>query len=210
MPIRPLTGLALALVGGALTLRLLALEPVRVISESMLPTLHSGDHVFVNKLALGARLPFLGARLPALREPRRGELVVFERAGAGGARERLVKRVIALPGERVAQREGRLWVAGAPVDQWPTETLRVDAQGHPLRGARERLGDADHAWVDDPDCARRDFDLVVPADRYFVLGDNRDHSQDSRDFGPIARDQLVGVVMPLRWSLALGSRASAP
>jgi signal peptidase I len=172
-----LAALALAApVATALALRLFAIEPFEVASESMLPTLEAGDRLFVNKLAA----------------PRRGDVVVFARAG-----ERLVKRVVGLPGERVALRGGRVFVNGMAVEEWPTGTLRLDAAGHALSGRRERLGAVEHARLDDPATRRPDGETLVPPDHLFVLGDNRDHSQDSRDFGAIPRSEIVGVVTPL-------------
>ncbi len=205
------SGLALALAPlcVALALRALAIEPFHVTSESMLPTLQAGDHVLVHKLAYGARVPFTPWRLPALRAPARGDVVVFERTGADGARERLVKRVVALPGERVAQHDGRLWVEGAPVAAWPAHTLRLDAAGRTLEGRREQLGVLEHALVDDVVARGEDFELVVPEAHYFVLGDNRDHSADSRRFGAVPREALVGSVALLYWSDQADRRGDA-
>jgi signal peptidase I len=170
-------GVALAApVAAAAALRAFAVEPFEVASDSMLPTLEAGDHLFVNKLA----------------EPRRGDVVVFERGG-----ERFVKRVVGLPGERVALHRGRVLVNGVAAEEWPTGTLRIDAEGRPLAGLREQLGAVEHALLDDPASAGPDCDSVVPSDHYFVLGDNRDHSADSREFGAVPREQIVGVVASL-------------
>jgi signal peptidase I len=160
----------------AVALRGFALEPFEVASESMLPTLEAGDRLFVNKL----------------RAPQRGDVVVFERGGA-----RFVKRVIALPGERVAVRGGCAFVNGVPAEEWSTGTLHVDAAGRALAGRRERIGGVEHALLDDPDATRDAAAVVVPEGHYFVLGDNRDHSEDSRDFGAIPREAIVGVVTSL-------------
>lgn len=160
----------------ALAIRGFALEPFQVASDSMLPTLEAGDRLFVNKLVA----------------PERGEVVVFERAG-----ERFVKRVVALPGERVAVRDGRVFVNGVAAEEWRTGTLRVDRAGRALAGLRERIGGIEHAVLDDPEAQRSDCDEVVPEGHYFVLGDNRDHSADSRNFGAIPREAIVGVVATL-------------
>ncbi len=160
----------------ALAIRAFALEPFAVASDSMLPTLEAGDRLFVNKLA----------------EPGRGDVVVFEHRGA-----RYVKRVIGLPGERVEVRGGRVRVNGIDAEEWPTGTLRLDAEGRALSGLRERLGAVEHAVLDDPARSRPDGTVVVPHDHVFVLGDNRDHSRDSRDFGAIPRGAIVGVVASL-------------
>jgi len=170
----------------AVALRGFALEPFEVASESMLPTLEAGDRLFVNKL----------------RTPQRGDVVVFERGGA-----RFVKRVIALPGERVAVRGGCAFVNGVAAEEWTTGTLHVDAAGRALAGRRERIGGVEHALLDDPGATRDAADVVVPSGHYFVLGDNRDHSEDSRDFGTIPREAVVGVVANL---LGRGPRFEQP
>ncbi len=172
---RWLLALAAPLVAAG-AIRSFALEPVAVASESMLPTLEAGDLLFVNKLA----------------KPRRGDVVVFERDGA-----RYVKRVVGLPGERVEVRGGRLRVNGVAAEEWPTGTLRLDARGRALSGLREQLGAVEHGVLDDPAAQRPACASRVPGDHYFVLGDNRDHSEDSRDLGPIAREEIVGVVTSL-------------
>jgi signal peptidase I len=139
----------------------------------MRPTLEPGDRLFVNKLAT----------------PRRGDVVVFERGGA-----RFVKRIVGLPGERVELRGSRVCVNGVVVEAWRTGTLRLDPDGRALGGRRERLGAVEHEVLDDLAAQRADSATLVPAGHYFVLGDNRDHSADSRELGPIAREEIVGVV----------------
>jgi signal peptidase I len=166
-------GLALgAPLAAALALRAFAFEPFEVVSESMLPTLLAGDRLIVNKLA----------------QPRRGDVVVFERGG-----ERFVKRVVGLPGERVEVRGARVRVNGVDAEAWPTGTLRFDGAGRALGGERERLGDVEHDVLGDVGAGRRAAVFEVPPAHYFVLGDNRDHSADSREYGAIAGDEIVGV-----------------
>jgi signal peptidase I len=173
-PARALAGgLALAApLCAALALRAFAFEPFEVVSDSMLPTLVSGDRLLVNKLAA----------------PRRGDVVVFERGS-----EHFVKRVVGLPGERVEVRGPHLRVNGVEADAWPTGTLRFDGAGRTLGGERERLGEVEHDVLDDLAAGRRAGVFEVPPDHYFVLGDNRDHSADSRDYGAIASAEIIGV-----------------
>jgi len=196
----------------ALGLRSLVIEPFRIPTDSMLPTLRPGDRLFVNKLLYGAPLPGTGWRLPALRPPQRGDVVVF-RAEPDGERSGifpspwLVKRIVGLPGDRVRLRDGALWLNGVPVPHWPTGEVWIDGGGTPLAGVRESLFGREHAVVDDPGRVAAPFEGVVPAGRYFVLGDNRDHSSDSRSFGAVDFDAIVGPVAFLYWSS--GERPSA-
>jgi signal peptidase I len=201
--------LALA-AGAALGLRAVAIEPFRIPSESMLPTLRPGDHLFVNKLVYGAQLPFGERRLPGLRAPRRGDVVVFRADATPGHSPFLVKRIVGLPGDSVRGREGRLWVNGAPVEQWPTGEMWIDGRGTPLEGRRESLDGREHAVLDDPGRVAAPFERLVPAGRYFVLGDNRDHSSDSRAFGAVPFEALVGPVAFLYWAGVADAGTTVP
>jgi signal peptidase I len=197
----------------ALGLRTLAIEPFRIPTESMLPTLRPGDRLFVNKLVYGARIPFTNLRLPAWRPPRRGDVVVFRKEQGGDRAEVfptpwLVKRIVGLPGDRVRAKDGALWINDRLVEQWRTGEMWLDGGGTPLAGARESLDGHEHALVDDPARVAAPFEGVVPPGRYFVMGDNRDHSSDSRTFGAVDFDALVGPVAFLYWSSVEGRAAS--
>jgi signal peptidase I len=119
-----------------------------------------------------------------------------------------VKRIVGLPGDRVRAKDGALWINDRLVEQWRTGEMWLDGGGTPLAGARESLDGHEHALVDDPARVAAPFEGVVPPGRYFVMGDNRDHSSDSRTFGAVDFDALVGPVAFLYWSSVEGRAAS--
>lgn len=201
-------GVALALV-----IRALVIETFYVPSGSMLPTLLIGDHVIVNKFAYGARIPFTKVRLPALREPRRGDVVIFELGTRGLGQvcpldrcpdyhsEGFVKRIVGLPGDSVELRDGELLLNGEPVAvRYEGETFS-DERGQVLRVGVETLDGVEHALLDHPQRAGLPQPLLtVPEGHYFVLGDNRDNSNDSRGWGTVPQIDIKGPVMVIYWS----------
>jgi len=197
----------------ALTIRAFVIEPFRIPSGSMLPTLLVGDHLFVNKFVYGVRLPFGDDRLPALRDPERGDVVVFQVARRGQQifpaderpdlpREDFVKRVVGLPGDVVEVRSGRVFVNGERVPRVDTGERFPDLQGGgDLHVQTEILDGCAHHVLDDP--MHRGLErspLVVPEGRYFMLGDNRDRSNDSRAWGTVRLEEMKGPAFILYWS----------
>lgn len=177
-----------------------------VPTGSMNPTIVEGDRIFVNKLAYGLRVPFTDWRLIDFAEPQRGEIVVFFSPDDG---VRMVKRVIGLPGDTVELRRNRLIINGEPVSYGPfaVHTSRTSVGGRPVRqyAADEVLDGRIHAVIQTVGIqARRDFGpITVPDDQYFVMGDNRDNSRDSRWFGSVDRDAIVGRASSVIFSLDL-------
>lgn len=188
-----------------------------VPSGSMLPTIRIGDRIFVNRAAYDLRVPFTHHSLIHIADPRRGDIVIADSSAAG---ERLVKRVIGVPGDIVALRANVLWVNGKRADYAPAAVEGIAAdRGDPASYASEGLGRMHHLvrlsrW---PGPVSTFGPVTVPAGRYLLMGDNRDNSMDSRYFGFVPRDEIVGrtryVAMsldPSRHYLPRSDRFGAP
>ena len=166
-----------------------------VPTGSMKPTILEGDRIFVDKLAYDLKVPFTTHALAKWADPQHGDIVVLFSPDDG---IRLVKRVIGLPGDVLELRAERLYINGLSLDYGPLDkaSLRAREAGlwRDVVFARERLGKRDHAVMFEPGiAAMRSFSpITVPAGQYFVMGDNRDHSKDSRYFGFVQRAQIVG------------------
>jgi signal peptidase I len=158
-----------------------------VPSGSMEPTILAGDRIFVNKLAYDLRVPLTHISLYRMADPERGDIVIFDSRAAD---KRLVKRVIGVPGDRVEMRQGRLIVNGTPAEyshvRFDDETAVIVTEG---------LGTAEHV-VRFGHTSARGADSFAPVTvtegHYLVLGDNRNNSADSRFYGFVPRDEIVG------------------
>lgn len=207
----------------ALAIRHFVVEPFRIPSGSMFPTLLIGDHLFVNKLAYGPTVPFSELRLPGFSEPKRGDVVVFEVARPlnkiggrdikpvdlvpeGTPTEDFVKRLVGLPGDRIAWRDGRIFVNDAALEVGSTDQQFVDDSGRSFAMSWEDLGNCRHSILSDARShGRRESRLdrgswVVEPGRYFMMGDNRDNSNDSRVWGTVRFQELKGPAVILYWS----------
>jgi len=197
----------------ALCIRAFVVEPYRIPSGSMFPTLLVGDHLFVNKFIYGIKLPFTDLRLPGLRPPERGDVAVFTVAQRGSQtypadqrpdlpREEFVKRIIGLPGDRIAFRGGRVFVNGGPIEARSLGETFQDDGGNTLAVSEVTLGERTFRTLDDPNVTipgSADTITVEPG-RYFLLGDNRDHSKDSRFWGTVRLAEIKGPAFVLYWS----------
>ncbi|MEO6258831.1 MAG: signal peptidase I [Thermoanaerobaculia bacterium] len=170
-----------------------------VPTGSMKPTIEEGDRVVVNKLAYDLKVPFTTMEVMKWSDPRRSDIVVLFSPKEG---TRLVKRVVAIPGDRIEMRENQLLINGSAAVWTPVATRRDREQG-PSWIIDETLAGATHQVMFTPSIpAMRSFDpLTVPAGRYFVMGDNRDNSNDSRYIGMIDRQRIVGKATAVAFSL---------
>jgi len=159
-------------------LQSLGWEGVRVVSDSMEETLLAGDRVLANKLLYGARLPGVAVRLPALRMPVAGDVVIFRHPEQPDVN--VIKRCVAAGGQVVELRDGHYLIDGEP-DRWEPPTRG------PLSDRVTPVG-------------REAVTLHVPDGMLFVLGDNRDRSSDSRDWGFVPFDDVIGKAELIVWS----------
>ena len=162
-------------------------------SGSMRPTLLEGDVVLVDRLAYDLKLPLTDVAVAQLGEPQRGDVVTFHSPRDG---VRLIKRIVGVPGDVIEMRNEVLLVNGRPADYGELVTVREDKPGVAAEEVRtvERLAEREHAVQFLPGKpAERSFPpMQVPAGHYFMLGDNRDDSADSRYIGMVPRQLLIG------------------
>ncbi|MEQ1620388.1 MAG: signal peptidase I [Methylococcales bacterium] len=176
-----------------LLLRSFLAEPFRIPSGSMMPTLLVGDFILVNKFTYGIRLPVINKKIIEVNEPQRGDIFVFRYPKDPSVD--YIKRVIGLPGDRVSYHDKKLTINGAPISQVFSETYQGVGQGQDMTGANlleENLTGVEHNILIRNGSPTVEFDYIVPPGNYFAMGDNRDNSNDSRYWGPVPEENLVG------------------
>jgi signal peptidase I len=190
-----------------LVVRSFLFEPFRIPSDSMMPTLLDGDFIFVSKYAYGLRLPVANTKVVDVGSPARGDVIVFRKPTEPSVN--YIKRLVALPGDRVQVRGDAIWINGQPVDVTGDGVFTEDECYRNFRNGEELLGEHRHRIMYCPTETRRylrgctasrdfnecladpsapmppagptvDFETVVPEGHYFFMGDNRDNSADSR------------------------------
>ncbi len=169
-----------------LVLRSFLVEPFQIPSGSMLPTLEVGDFILVNKYAYGLRLPVAGTKVVDIGDPERGDVMVFRYPKDGETN--YIKRVVGMPGDRIRYRNKQLFINGEQVES------RFIARLPPVELRRETLDDVEHdvfLTMGRPG-AGGEGEWVVPEGHYFVMGDNRDNSNDSRYWGMVPDELVVG------------------
>jgi len=176
-----------------LLLRSFMVEPFRIPSGSMIPTLLVGDFILVNKFSYGLRLPIFHTKIVNLGSPERGDVVVFRYPKDPSID--YIKRVVGLPGDRISYIDKKIYVNGTRVNHELIGPYIGTSSGLPLPNTRvysENLGEATHDILIESDKPRIDKERIVPEGHYFVMGDNRDNSNDSRFWGTVPEENLVG------------------
>ncbi|WP_431023623.1 signal peptidase I [Halomonas sp. H5] len=172
-----------------LVVRSFLVEPFQIPSGSMRPTLEVGDFILVNKYAYGLRLPVTHTRVVELGEPQRGDVMVFRFPSEPTVN--FIKRVVGLPGDRVRYEGKQLYINGEAVPKALLEEGPAAAPRELL--LEERLGERGHLIYNNPqDPGPQVREVVVPEGHYFTVGDNRDHSNDSRYWGFVPEENIVG------------------
>ncbi len=175
-----------------LLLRSFLIEPFRIPSGSMIPTLLIGDFILVNKFTYGFRLPVLNVKVLELGSPQRGDVVVFRYPEDPSTP--FIKRVVGLPGDRIAYSDKTLRINGEPVEEVPRGEYDDGGSGAKADLLYETLDTVVHPILIERDrvSVETEPDTVVPEGHYFVMGDNRDNSRDSRSWGTVPDDHLIG------------------
>ena len=176
-----------------LVLRSFLIEPFQIPTGSMIPTLNVGDFILVNKYAYGIRLPVIGTKIISVDDPERGEVMVFIPPHEN---KYYIKRVIGLPGDTVRYENKTLFINGEEIQKEYIENITVSTSIGGLAGtlSSETLGSVVHPTqhIDVAGGRRLRTTWVVPNGHYFMMGDNRDNSADSREWGPVSEENIVG------------------
>lgn len=166
-------------------------EPFTIPSESMLPTLEVGDYIVVNKFSYGFRLPVIGTKIKEMNDPERGDVMVFK--FPENPKINFIKRVVGLPGDTVKYENKRIYINGVKVE----EILKESSENLSSSQARlyiETLDGVEHATrkrLGSPNYLTQS-EWFVPEGHYFVMGDNRDNSNDSRFWGTVPDELVMG------------------
>lgn len=186
-----------------LVLRSFLVEPFQIPSGSMLPTLEVGDFILVNKFEYGLRLPVLGTKILELNDPQRGDVMVFKYPEDG--KTNYIKRVVGLPGDLIKYENKVLTINGKNID----EKLLANLQKNQL--FEEQLGEVKHQIFKTSRYANLGAEGLwkIPEGHYFMMGDNRDNSNDSRFWGLVPDELVVGKAFAIwmHWP-SLGSLPS--
>ncbi|TFG36816.1 MAG: signal peptidase I [Nitrospirales bacterium] len=163
----------------ALLIRTFVVQAFKIPSGSMIPTLLIGDHILVNKFLYGTQIPFTDKKILIFREPKKGDIIVFKYPE--NPKKDFIKRVIATEGDTIEEKNKVVYVNGEPVTE--TYAYHYDPTIHSDSAPRDTFGQ-----------------IRVPKDKIFVMGDNRDHSYDSRFWGFVDEKEVKGKAFIIYWS----------
>ena len=200
-------------------LRSFLFEPFKIPSSSMVPTLLVGDLILVNKFTYGIRLPIVNQKIIQLNDPQRGDVMVFKYPK--DMSQDYIKRVVGVPGDKITYENKRLTVNGKPISYAPLEDYLEDETLNYKKQFTENLSGTEHRILNDDRAATlnlsdvRDFPnkeactytyegftCTVPAGNYFMMGDNRDNSADSRYWGFVPDRNIVGKAVAVWMNLS--------
>ncbi len=192
--------------------RSFAFEAFRIPSGSLKPTILIGDLILVNKFDYGIRLPVIHKKIIPIGDPKRGDIVVFN--GPPTEPPYLIKRVIGVPGDHISYRNKILYINGKQIPQ-QFEQYTTDEENNvgpwDVIEKKENLLGIQHRIYQIPNKENDDFEVNVPKGKYFMMGDNRDNSADSRSWGFLSDEKIIGkatrvlvsydnIKHPIRWS----------
>ncbi|MCB5184797.1 signal peptidase I [Methylobacillus gramineus] len=182
-------------------IRSFIVEPFKIPSGSMMPTLLAGDFILVNKFTYGLRVPILNKTFFEVGHPQRGDVFVFHYPPDPSID--YIKRVVGVPGDRIAYKDKRLTINGKPIETTYVDDYKYVGSGLNMivtKRYKEQLGDKNHELLIEENGMAFDGEVEVPPGHYFAMGDNRDNSKDSRVWGFVPEDNLVGRAFFIWWN----------
>ncbi len=178
-----------AFIGLMLVFRSAVADWSDVPTGSMKPTIVEGDRIFINKMAYDIRLPFTHVSLIKLAEPQTNDIIIFDSVVSD---KRLVKRVIGVPGDKVAMKDNKLLINGLAISYQQTSTEKPHSNNHYVN-TESINGQSHNIRTNNINSSLANFnEVTVPEGQFLVLGDNRDNSADSRVIGFVPRNEIVG------------------
>lgn len=187
-------------------LRSFLVEPFRIPSGSMLPSLLIGDFILVNKYRYGLRIPVLNKKIVDVDGPRRGDIMVFRFPGDESMN--YIKRVVGLPGDHIVYQDKKLYINGTLMEQSAIDSYEYSESGQrriPAKRYSENLSGVTHDILLSEAGDSTPLEFTVPEAQFFVMGDNRDRSNDSRYWGTVPEENIVGKAFLIWFSLDFGN-----